>query len=108
MNISEEFVWGTYMAVDEAFDKIIKQFLDKYIELWRMQKIKLVIYENEFDQSTCAAYPDCKVRIYNIADDYLGFKKDYKPEYSKDYYYPPDAFLVNIYKIKYKKYFPYK
>lgn len=77
MSISEQFVWGTYISVDEAFDTIIKPFLGKYIELWKMQKIKLVIYENEFDQSTCTAYTLRKVRIYNTTDNYLAFKKDY-------------------------------
>ena len=103
MSIIEQFLWGIYISVDEAFDTNIKPFLEKYIELWRMQKIKLEIYENEFDRSYCKAYPDCKVRIYNVADDYLAFKKDYKPEYSKGYHTPSEVFLVNIYKIKCKK-----
>ena len=92
------------MTVDEAFDTIIKPFLDKYIELWRNQKVKLVIYENEFNQSTFSAYRDSKVRIYNTADDFLAFKKGYKPEYSRIYHTPPEVFLVNIYKIKCKRY----
>ena len=71
--------------------------------LWKMQKVKLTIYENEFNQSYCQAHPDCKVRIYNVADDYLAFKKKYKPEYSRNYYTPSEVFLVNIYKIKCKK-----
>ena len=103
MNIIEEYPWGIYMTVDEAFDKIVKPFLDKYIELWRKQNVKLTIYENEFNQSYCQVHPDCKVRIYNVADDYLAFKKDYKPEYSSGYHTTPEVFLVNIYKIKCKK-----
>ena len=66
--------------------------------------IKLVIYENEFNQSYCEAHPDCKVTIYNTANDLLVFKKEYKPEYSRDYHTPPEVFLVNIYKIKCKRY----
>ena len=92
------------MTVDEAFDTIVKPFLDKNIELWKMQKVKLVIYENEFNQSYCKSYPDCKVTIIISTDNYLEFKKEYKPEYSRDNHTPSEVFLVNIYKIKCKSY----
>ena len=98
MSISEQFPWGIYIPVDEAFDTIVKPFLDKNIMLWKMKKIKLTIYENEFDQSTCSAYTDCKVRLYNTLDNYFAFEKPYKPEYSRTYW-TREHFLLNIYKI---------